>query len=125
MPTNLGHRVLPCLLVDDMRRSLAFYLEVLGFTQTGYYPIASEPLRTEVRRDGVAIVLLTEAAHGIAEKPAFSGAFYVFPESIGKLMDELRGRVTFAWGPEETDFGIRQFAIRDPDGYLLVFAEPL
>ena len=64
-------------------------------------------------------------ANGIAEKPAFSGALYVFPESIGKLMDELRGRVTFAWGPEETDFGIRQFAIRDPDGYLLVFAEPL
>jgi catechol 2,3-dioxygenase-like lactoylglutathione lyase family enzyme len=125
MPTNLGHRVLPCLLVDDMRRSLAFYLEVLGFTQTGYYPIASEPMRTEVRRDDVAIVLLNEAAHGIAEKPAFSGALYIFPESIDQLVCELHGRVTFAWGPEETDFGIRQFAIRDPDGYMLVFAEPL
>ncbi len=62
MPTNLGHRVLPCLLVSDMRRSLDFYLDVLGFTQTGYYPIESQPIRTEVRRDNVAIILLTEAA---------------------------------------------------------------
>ena len=34
MPTNLGHRVLPCLLVADMRRSLDFYLHVLGFTDS-------------------------------------------------------------------------------------------
>jgi catechol 2,3-dioxygenase-like lactoylglutathione lyase family enzyme len=125
MPTSLGNRILPCLLVADMRRSLDFYLEILGFTQTGYYPIASEPMRTEVRRDDVAIVLLTETVHPIGEKPAFSGALYIFPESIDRLAEELRGRVAFAWGPEETDFGIRQFAIRDPDGYTLVFAEPL
>ena len=36
---------------------------------------------------------------------------------------ELNGKVPFAWGPHDTDFGIREFAIRDPDGYTLVFAE--
>jgi catechol 2,3-dioxygenase-like lactoylglutathione lyase family enzyme len=123
MPTNLGHRVLPCLFVADMRRSLDFYLHVLGFTQTGYYPIESNPVRTEVRRDDVAIILLAEPARGAAEKPAFTGALYTFPESIDRLADELRGKVPFAWGPEETEFGIREFAIRDPDGYTLVFAE--
>ncbi len=123
MPTNLGHRVLPCLLVTDMRRSLDFYIRVLGFTQTGYYPIESNPIRTEVRRDDVAIVLLTEAAHVTAETPAFTGALCIFPESIERLADELRSKVPFAWGPEATDFGIREFAIRDPDGYALVFAE--
>src|SRR6185503_17038007 len=117
MPTNLGHRVLPCLLVSDMRRSLDFYIDVLGFTQTGYYPIESEPIRTEVRRDGVAIVLLAEAAHRLYETPAFSGALYIFPESIDRLAEELRGKVPFTWGPEDTDFGMREFAIRDPDGY--------
>ena len=96
---------------------------MLGFTQTGYYPIESDPIRTEVRRDGVAIILLSEAAHGVAEKPTFTGALYVFPESIEKLANELRGKVPFTWGPEDTDFGMREFAIRDPDGYTLVFAE--
>jgi catechol 2,3-dioxygenase-like lactoylglutathione lyase family enzyme len=123
MPTNLGHRVLPCLLVSDMRRSLDFYLDVLGFTQTGYYPIESEPIRTEVRRDHVAIVLYTEQIHGSDQSPAFTGALYIFPKSIEILADELRGKVPFAWGPGDTDFGIREFAVRDPDGYTLVFAE--
>ncbi|HEX5471075.1 MAG TPA: VOC family protein [Lacipirellulaceae bacterium] len=123
MRTNLGHRVLPCLLVDDMRRSLDFYIEVLGFTQTGYYPIESNPIRTEVRRDDVAIVLLSEAVRLPADVPSFSGALCIFPESIDLLADELRGKVPFAWGPDATDYGMREFAIRDPDGYTLVFAE--
>jgi len=123
MGTNLGRRVLPCLQVSDMRRSLDFYLEILKFTQTGYYPIESEPVRTEVRRDEVAIILYTEAIHGRDLAPTFTGALYVFPEDIDPLAEELRGKVPFAWGPEETEFGIREFAIRDPDGYTIVFAE--
>lgn len=123
MPVNIGRRVLPCLLVSNMRRALDFYVDTLGFTQTGYYPIESEPIRTEVRRDDVAIILYTEAVHGRDEAPAFTGALYIFPEDIDPLADELRGKVPFAWGPKETEFGIREFAIRDPDGYALVFAE--
>ena len=57
------------------------------------------------------------------QAPAFTGALYIFPESIDRLAEELRGKVPFAWGPEATEFGIREFAIRDPDGYALVFAE--
>jgi catechol 2,3-dioxygenase-like lactoylglutathione lyase family enzyme len=125
MAVNLGNRVLPCLLVSDMRRSLDFYVDVLCFTQTGYYPIESEPIRTEVRRDGVAIILFTEAFHGNFSAPALSGALYLFPESVERLADELRAKVPFAWGPQETDFDMREFAIQDPDGYTLVFAEPM
>jgi catechol 2,3-dioxygenase-like lactoylglutathione lyase family enzyme len=123
MATNLGNRVLPCLFVADMRESLDFYIEVLGFTQTGYYPIESEPIRTEVRRDGVAIVLYSEGRRVDVSAPAFSGALYVFPESVDKLAEELRSKVPFAWGPEDTEFGMREFAIRDPNGYTLIFAE--
>ena len=74
---------------------------MLGFTQTGYYPIASEPIRTEVRRDDVAIILYTEAIHAADRPPAFTGALYIFPENIDRLADELRGKVPFAWGPED------------------------
>ena len=124
MATNIGHRVLPCLIVSDMRRSLDFYLDVLGFTQTGYYPIESDPLRTEVRRDDVAIVLLADPARGPLGTPSFTGALYVFPDGVDRIADELRGKVPFVWGPEDRDYGIRELAIRDPDGYTLIFAEP-
>jgi catechol 2,3-dioxygenase-like lactoylglutathione lyase family enzyme len=123
MSSNFGNRVLPCFLVSDMRRSLAFYLDTLRFVQTGYYPIESEPIRTEVRRDDVAIILYTEQGHERDQAPMFTGALYLFPQGIDRVADEFRGKVPFAWGPEDTEFGIREFAIRDPDGYTLVFAE--
>src|SRR5262245_55481730 len=117
MPVNLGHRVLPCLLVADMRAALDFYTDKLGFVQTGYYPIESDPIRTEVRRDDVAIILFTEAAHTTSEAPCFTGGLYIFPENLLAFADELRDKVPFVWGPEETDSGMREFAIRDPNGY--------
>ncbi len=123
MPTKLGNRVLPCLFVADMRETLDFYIDVLGFTQTGYYPIESEPIRTEVRRDDVAIILFSEGQRVDAQAPVFSGALYIFPESVDRLAGELNGKVKFAWGPEDIEFGIREFAIHDPNGYTLVFAE--
>jgi catechol 2,3-dioxygenase-like lactoylglutathione lyase family enzyme len=124
MPVDLGRRVLPCLLVADMRKALDFYINVLGFTQTGYYPIESNPIRTEVRRDGVAIIFYAESERGLGEMPAQSGLLYVFPESVDALASELRGKVPFLWGPENTEFDVREFAIRDPNGYILAFAEP-
>jgi uncharacterized glyoxalase superfamily protein PhnB len=125
MAVNLGHRVLPCLFAADMRASLDFYIEGLGFTQTGYYPIASAPVRTEIRRDGVAIVLFSVGRHLDIQSPALSGALYLFPEDVGQLADELRNKVPFAWGPEDTEYGLREFAVRDPNGYTLVFAQPV
>jgi uncharacterized glyoxalase superfamily protein PhnB len=125
MAANIGNRVVPCLFVADMRASLDFYIDVLGFTQTGYYPIASAPVRTEIRRDGVAIVLFSVGGHIEAESPALSGALYLFPEDVDKLANELRNKVPFAWGPEDTEYGLREFAIRDPNGYILVFGQPI
>ena len=69
----------------------------------------------------MAIILYTEALRGQDMTPTFTGALYIFPEDIDPLAEELRGKVPFAWGPEETEFGIREFAIRDPDGYTTHF----
>jgi catechol 2,3-dioxygenase-like lactoylglutathione lyase family enzyme len=123
MPVKFGSRVVPCLFVADMRASLDFYIDKLGFTQTGYYPIESNPIRTEVRRDGIAIILVGEGQRLDLKAPSFSGVLYLFPESVDGLAAELDGKVPYAWGPEDTEFGMREFAIRDPDGYTLVFAE--
>jgi hypothetical protein len=41
------------------------------------------------------------------------------------LADELRNKVPFIWGPEEMEYGLREFAICDPNGYTLVFGQPV
>jgi catechol 2,3-dioxygenase-like lactoylglutathione lyase family enzyme len=124
MTVNLGNRVVPSLLVSDMRRTIDFYVEKLGFTQTGYYPIESDPEWTELRRDDVAIHFYTDAPHSTRYSPVCSGTFYFYPESVEALAAEWQGKVPFAWGPEVMDYGMREFGIRDPNGYYLAFTEP-
>ena len=41
-----------------------------------------------------------------------------------QLDEEFRGKVDFAWGPEVMDYGMREFAVQDPNGYFIAFAEP-
>ena len=124
MAVNMGHRIVPSLLVDDMRRTIEFYVEKLGFTQTGYYPIESDPEWTELRRDDVAIHFYTDAPHATRYSPGCSGTLYFYPDDVAALAEEWRNKVPFVWGPEVMDYGMREFGIRDPNGYYLAFSEP-
>ncbi len=122
-PTRLSSRIVPSLLVRDMSATIAFYTR-LGFRLTGCHPDAARPAWAEVRRDDVTLQFHTEAPVGTPASPALSGTIYFFPQSVEALAEEWRGTVEFAWGPEVMDYGLREFGIRDPDGYHLAFAEP-
>ena len=61
---------------------------------------------------------------GTPGTPVFSGTLYVFPENVTALANEYRDKVEFAWGPEVMDYGMREFAVQDPNGYFLAFSEP-
>lgn len=39
------------------------------------------------------------------------------------LYATIAGNVAIEWGPEAYSYGRREFAIKDPNGYLLVFSE--
>ena len=104
MPVDLGHRVLPCLLTADMRRTLDFYVGVLGFTQTGYYPIESDPIRTEVRRDEVALIFFTEAVHNLGELPALSGGSISFPTTSTRSPTSCAARCRSSGGPRNPNW---------------------
>lgn len=123
MPTNSSRRVIPCLYTSDMRRTLEFYVDCLGFTQTGYYPIESDPIHTEVRLDDAAFIFFSEMRHFGEETSQCSGIFYIFPHDIDQFVERLRDKVEILWGPEDSPLGMRHFAIRDPNGYVLAFAE--
>jgi len=120
---NIGQQLVPALLVRDMRETLAFY-QKLGFVLTGCHPHQSNATWAEVKRDSVVLQFHTEPPHGTPSEPICSGTFYIYPESVAALADELRGTVEFAWGPEVMDYGMREFAVQDPNGYFIAFTEP-
>lgn len=122
-PVDIGQRLVSSLLVREMSETLAFF-QKLGFELSGCHPDHAAPVWAEVRRDSVVLQFHTEPPCGTPPEPVCSGTFYIFPESVPKLGEELQGKVSFAWGPEVMDYGMREFAVQDPNGYFIAFTEP-
>ena len=121
---NVGRRVVPSLLVRDMEETLAFY-RLIGFHVAGTHPDREAPTWAEVKRNEVALQFYVESPEGTPEEPVLSGTLYLYPEDVLALADELRDKVDFAWGPQVMDYGMRELAVRDPNGYVLAFTEPV
>ena len=122
-PPVLGNRLVPSLLVRDLEATLIFYGR-LGFARTGVFPDDDAPIWAEVTRDGIALQFYTDPPQGTPADPVLSGALYLYPSDVRALADEFKEITPFAWGPEVMEYGMREFAIQDPDGYYLAFTEP-
>jgi hypothetical protein len=57
--------------------------------------------------------------------PALSGQLWIEVDDVTALHANVAGKVAIEWGPEVYSYGRREFAIKDPNGYLLTFSQPV
>jgi catechol 2,3-dioxygenase-like lactoylglutathione lyase family enzyme len=121
--------VTPNLLVRDIDESTAFYRDVLGFAVKETVPDAAPFVFVWLERDGVSIFLNDPKAvehdiPGATSRPSGGTATMFF---IVADVDGLHAQVaphTQILMPLKTQFyGMREFAVADPDGHILTFAE--
>jgi catechol 2,3-dioxygenase-like lactoylglutathione lyase family enzyme len=121
--------VTPNLLVRDIDRSTAFYRDVLGFSVKTTVPDASPFVFVWLERDGVPVFLNDPKAvaddYPEADRRPFGGTATIF--FVVTAVDDLHAKVAphaKVVMPLKTQFyGMREFAIEDPDGHLITFAE--
>lgn len=115
-------RLTPRLPVADLERSLAFWRDLLGFHTDVLWPEGA-PTFAILERDDTSVGLFVLGTH---HGPATIGyaEIYIEATDVQDLHNALRYRVPVEWGPEVYSYGRREFAIRDPDGYLVIFTEP-
>ena len=128
MPYELK-KLTPNLIVSDVRRSLEFYRDVLGFTVAVTVPEA-EPFVFAIVQSGPVEVFLNAPEPAIAEYPAFKdrpigGTFTLFVEVVNIALAHatLQDKVKIVMPLEHKWYGSTEFAFEDPDGYLITFAE--
>lgn len=122
--------VTPNLLVRDVGKSLAFYRDVLGFEVVASMPPdGSSFVFVWVKRDGVNI-FLNDATTAGDEYAALKGkplggslTIYVTMTGIDDYFAKVSPHVTIEAQLETKFYGMREFALADPDGYVLTFAE--
>ncbi len=121
--------VRPNLLVRDIDRSTAFYRDVLGFTVKQTVPDAPPFVFVWLERDGVPVFLNDPKAiehdfPGATARPAGGSAtlFFVI-DGVDALHEVVSHRVSILMPLKTQFYGMREFAIEDPDGHILTFAE--
>jgi catechol 2,3-dioxygenase-like lactoylglutathione lyase family enzyme len=120
----------PNLIVSDLNRSLAFYRDVLGFSVVTTVP-DKPPFVFAMLQSGAVEIFLNDAAAAIKEHPAWAGqpmvafghSLFIEVDGIDDLHARLVGRAP-VWMPIVTRwYGMREFGVADPDGYLITFAQ--
>jgi hypothetical protein len=57
--------------------------------------------------------------------PHATATQYICVDDVLGLWSSIRDRCKAEWGPEKMPYGMLEFAIRDPNGYLLSFGQPI
>ena len=107
-----------CIFVSDQDRAKRFYTEVLGFKCAS---------RMEgwacLERDGVEFMVALPNQHEPFERPLFTGSFYFRTDDVDCIWDAVKDKATIVYPIETFDYGMREFAIRDNNGYILQFGK--
>ncbi|TAK61164.1 MAG: VOC family protein [Bacteroidetes bacterium] len=108
------------LWVPDVEESIKFYVEKLGFRCSNYVPEAGWGI---IRRDHVAIMLAKPNAHSAFTGAQFTGSLYLNTDDVDAFWQSVKDTVTVEYPIETFEYGMREFAIRDNNGYMLQFGQ--
>jgi uncharacterized glyoxalase superfamily protein PhnB len=128
--------ITPNLLVADIDRSSAFYRDLLGFSLVTTVPDAGPFVFVWMQRGAVNVFLNARSA-AEADLPLWAsrtaGAMSMFiaieaetiDAGIDPLYESLRTKTSVVMPLKNQFYGMREFGILDPDGYVIFFAQQL
>jgi uncharacterized glyoxalase superfamily protein PhnB len=126
--------VTPNLVVADVERSLAFYRDVLGFSQVATVPEAAPFAFAWMQRDNVNVFLNNAESvkeHATLASRSIGGTGTLFivleaptvAEGVDAMFASIGGRARVFMPLKDQFYGMREFGIEDPDGYAIFFAQ--
>ena len=121
--------VTPNLLVQDIDRSTTFYRDVLGFSVKQTVPDAAPFVFVWLERDGINVFLNDPAAiekdvpHVQARPFGGTATMYFILDNVDGYHAQVAPRARVVMPLQTQFYGMREFAIDDPDGHLLTFAQ--
>jgi catechol 2,3-dioxygenase-like lactoylglutathione lyase family enzyme len=123
-------KLTPNLIVSSIDRSLAFYEGVLGFSRGMTVPPDAGPFVFASVTSGPIEIFFNAPDAAVKEYPALTGrpigltgTMFIEVEAIEDLYKELEPKVKVVMPYIEQWYGMKEFAIADPDGYVITFAQ--
>ncbi len=119
--------LIPMLSVSDLKRTMGFYCDRLGFKVLNTYGTtygSADPVWCMLGRDGVKLMFNFPGAYIETDLPCRAKdfqIFYFYPDDVQALHAEWSATGVALTPLRVTHYGMREFEIRDPDGYWLWF----
>ncbi len=115
----------PMLETENLKQTIRFYTELLEFKCVALFPDAENPGWASLQKDNVEIMFTSRDAHSNIDKPTMTGSLYLNPDNVEEAWRQLKDKVTVEYPIEDFDYGMREFGIRDCNGYLIQYGQEI
>lgn len=114
--------LIPLIYTNNIQETLDFYIKLLGFEC-----VTNEEAWgwAQLQHDDINIMISKPNAHIPFDKANFTGSFYFNTEHVDELWLKLKDITELCYPIENFDYGMREFAIYDNNGYLLQFGQEI
>lgn len=116
----MTQQVTPMIHVPDVRATVAWY-ESIGFTALDVAEVCGE-IVFALLAFGEGQVMFNEGGQQSAA-PRREVDLYIHTDGVDELYAGLKDRVTVQEEPHETFYGMREFTIRDCNGFWITFGQ--
>jgi hypothetical protein len=112
----------PVIYTKQVKYTVEYYIEILGFTCDGY---TEDWSWASLSRDQIGIMISYPSVHIPFEQPQFTGSLYFSVDNVDELWGQLKEITINCYELETFNYGMREFAIYDNNGYLIQFGQPV
>lgn len=117
--------LIPMLETPDLRATIHYYTRVLGFALDATWPREDSPTWCRLVAGDVVLMFMTPEEDAPATPPRITGQLYCYPPDVDALWAELRNKAEVVAPIADWDHGMREFQIRDCNGYILRFGQEI
>ena len=115
----------PTLAVRNMKQTIEFYRDSLGFKMGMAFPDADSPEYADLSKDGMVLMFIPAENCGIGRKEKLGVGVNIYMQidgDIDEYYNELKNKgVNIVVDIKNEPYGIRDFTVADIDGYGLTF----
>ena len=123
-------RITPVLLVDEVESQIPFWIDRLGFTKTYEVPDGDTIGFVGFQKGSIEVMYQTYASVERDAPPTMRATARKGPTYLYMEVDDLDAVLAsmgdaFTVMPERSaSYGMREFAVQDPGGHFITFAQP-
>lgn len=118
-------------MVENVNETINYYHAILGFEKISSVPEDGDLVWASMKKDNVEIMFqeeenLKKDLPGLSsESPGGGSTLFLKITGVDDLHDSIYEKVDVVDSLRDTFYGMREFTIRDINGYYLTFAEPI